>query len=110
MIRAMSLQQEWTTVSSGFDTATGPYLSGTKVDVSSFVRASLYVEPGATGADFTVLGYRALDAPAETIYAKATSSAGAAILDAQSIEGYAYVEVYEHGTEGETQAFYLLAK
>lgn len=47
---------------------------------------------------------------AETIYTKTTLSSGAAILDAENIEGYGYIEIYEDGTDGQTQSLYLVCK
>jgi hypothetical protein len=110
-VRAMALTAEVTQVSDGSDTAVVfDGFTDSKIDVSSFIRLSLYANVGASGADITVKGYRTLNAPAEDIYAKTTNAADGVILDAESIEGYAYVEVYEDGTDSEAQVFYLLAK
>jgi len=110
-VRAMFIEMEQSVVSGIQDTAVvWPGHQDSKIDVRSFIRLSLYVEPGASGADITVKGYRTRNAPAEDIYAKATQASAGVVLDAESIEGYAYVEVYEDGAEDETQAFYLLVK
>lgn len=110
-VRAIALQAEATQVSDGNDTAvTFTGYSSTKIDVSSFVRLSLYADVGAAGADITVKGYRTANAPAEDIYAKTTNASDAVILDAENIEGYAYVEVYEDGTATQSQTFYLVCK
>lgn len=111
VVKAVALLAEFTATSDGNDNAVKPSgYNSTKINVAAHIRASLYVTAGAAGCDFTVLGYRTENAPAETIYVKATTSSAGAILDAENIEGYGFIEIYEDGTATEVQSFYLVCK
>lgn len=76
-----------------------------------YYRATLVAEVDTNGTDVTVEGIASTNASTETISAKATYASGTRrVLDAESVEGYAYIRIKSDGTEADSNSFYLLLK
>jgi len=83
------------------------------IDIRSFVRCSVFVEPDSNSTDITIEGKRSATAAAEDALAATTVSASTntAVWDASSdAEKYAYIRILENGTASDSHTITVLAK